>query len=88
MRLHASSYGFSSAMLGVTGFETSANFVEEQEPGVYTKTLRNMVVAATCLNPTMSFLSFMVLPYSGAWACVESDFEFSLCCRCYNLSLS
>jgi hypothetical protein len=31
------------AMLGVTGFETSANFVEEQKPGVYPRTLRNMV---------------------------------------------
>jgi len=30
-------------MLGVTGFETSANFVEEQKPGVYPRTLRNMV---------------------------------------------
>ena len=26
-------FGFSSAMLGVSGFETSANFVEEQKPG-------------------------------------------------------
>jgi hypothetical protein len=32
-------------MLGVTGFETSANFVEEQKPGVYPRTLRNMVSA-------------------------------------------
>jgi hypothetical protein len=41
-------YGFSSAMLGITGFETSANFVEEQQPGVYPKTLRNMIVSAVC----------------------------------------
>ncbi|KAH9116592.1 hypothetical protein LEN26_008458 [Aphanomyces euteiches] len=33
-------FGFSEAMLGVTGFETSANFVEEQKPGVFPKTLR------------------------------------------------
>lgn len=26
--------GFASAMLGVTGFETSANFVEQQKPNV------------------------------------------------------
>ena len=38
--------GFSSAMLGITGFETSANFIEEQEPGVYAKTLRNMIIGA------------------------------------------
>ena len=35
-------YGYASAMLGVTGFETSANFVEEQQDGVFVKTLRNM----------------------------------------------
>jgi amino acid transporter len=33
-------FGFSSALLGVTGFETSANFVEEQQVGVFSKTLR------------------------------------------------
>jgi hypothetical protein len=26
--------GYASAMLGITGFETSANFVEQQKPGV------------------------------------------------------
>ncbi len=35
-------FGFSSAMLGVSGFESSANFIEEQEPGVFSKTLRNV----------------------------------------------
>lgn len=29
--------GFSAAMLGISGFESSANFVEEQEPGVLQK---------------------------------------------------
>jgi len=33
-------FGFSSAMLGVTGFETAANFVEEQEPGIFKKIIR------------------------------------------------
>jgi hypothetical protein len=57
-------YGFSSAMLGITGFEarkcsrleghvlfkrlrsasqTTANFVEQQKPGTFAKTLRNMI---------------------------------------------
>ena len=36
-------YGFSSAMLGITGFETTANFVEQQKKGVFAKTLRNMI---------------------------------------------
>jgi hypothetical protein len=37
--------GFSAAMLGVSGFETSANYVEQQKPGVFRLTLRNMWVA-------------------------------------------
>jgi len=48
-------------MLGISGFETSANFVEEQEPGVYPQTLRNMIVSSTLLNPLMSILSFATL---------------------------
>lgn len=35
-------WGFCAAMLGISGFESSANFVEEQERGVFPKTLRNM----------------------------------------------
>lgn len=34
-------------MLGVSGFETSAQFVEAQAPGVFLKTLRNMQVAGS-----------------------------------------
>jgi len=44
--------GFSSAMLGVSGFESSANFVEEQADGVFPKTLRNMWYAVSILNIT------------------------------------
>eukprot|EP00475_Leptophrys_vorax_P013238 TRINITY_DN1959_c0_g1_i3.p1 TRINITY_DN1959_c0_g1~~TRINITY_DN1959_c0_g1_i3.p1 ORF type:complete len:725 (+),score=157.48 TRINITY_DN1959_c0_g1_i3:696-2870(+) len=54
--------GFGSAMLGISGFETSANFVEEQQRGVFPKTLRNMWWAVGILNPTLSFLSLCVLP--------------------------
>jgi len=42
--------GFSNAMLGVSGFESSANFVEEQREGVFPKTLRNMWYAVSILN--------------------------------------
>mgnify|MGYP000477563464 CR=1 FL=1 len=38
-------FGFAAAMLGVSGFESSANFIEEQADGVFVKTLRNMWVA-------------------------------------------
>ena len=43
-------YGFSSAMLGITGFETTSNFVEQQEKGVFAKTLRNMIWSALCFT--------------------------------------
>lgn len=33
-------FGFGSAMLGISGFESSSQFVEEQQPGVFTKTLK------------------------------------------------
>ncbi|MBP7156933.1 MAG: APC family permease [Flavobacteriales bacterium] len=55
-------FGFSTAMLGVSGFESSANFVEEQEPGVFRLTLRNMWIAVTVINPLMALLAIMVLP--------------------------
>lgn len=56
--------GFSTAMLGISGFESSANFVEEQEAGVFSKTLRNMWVAVTVINPSIALLAVMVLPLS------------------------
>ncbi len=54
--------GFSTAMLGISGFESSANFVEEQKEGVFPKTLRNMWVAVTIINPSIALLAVMVLP--------------------------
>eukprot|EP00048_Salpingoeca_helianthica_P001061 m.46254 g.46254 ORF g.46254 m.46254 type:complete len:469 (+) comp11105_c0_seq1:224-1630(+) len=63
MPLHlALLYGFASAMLGITGFETSANFVEEQRPGVFPRTLRNMWFCVALLNPALSLLSLFRLP--------------------------
>lgn len=54
--------GFSSALLGISGFESSANFVEEQQPGVFRKTLRNMLIAVTVFNPLVSILSLNLMP--------------------------
>lgn len=48
--------------MGVSGFETSANYVEEQKPGVFAKTLRNMWYAVAFFNPTLSFLATCVMP--------------------------
>ena len=46
--------GFAASMLGVSGFESSANFVEEQEKGVFPKTLKNMWVIVSVINPLMA----------------------------------
>ena len=55
-------FGFSAAMLGISGFESSANFVENQMPGVFRKTLRNMWLAVTIINPLVAMLAILVLP--------------------------
>ncbi|MEW6386265.1 MAG: APC family permease [Thermodesulfobacteriota bacterium] len=54
--------GVSAAMLGVSGFESSANFVEQQRHGVFRLTLRNMWLAVTILNPLIAFLALALLP--------------------------
>lgn len=54
--------GFSTAMLGVTGFETSANFVEEQRPGIFPKTLRNMWILVMVINPVIAILAVGIIP--------------------------
>lgn len=54
--------GFSTAMLGISGFESSANFVEEQKKGVFRKTLRNMWIAVSVINPLMALTAVTVLP--------------------------
>ncbi|MFC1759163.1 APC family permease [Planctomycetota bacterium] len=54
--------GFGVALLGISGFESSANFVEEQEPGVFPKTLRNMWWAVSIFNPAMAFLAIALIP--------------------------
>lgn len=69
-------FGFSSAMLGISGFESSANFVEEQAPGVFRLTLRNMWVAVTFINPIMALLAIMVLPLAGIAANKEAMLSF------------
>jgi amino acid transporter len=54
--------GFSTAMLGITGFETSANFIEEQKPGVFPKTLRNMWILVMIINPLIALLAVCIMP--------------------------
>ena len=54
--------GFSAAMLGISGFESSANYVEEQAPGVFPKTLRNMWIVVTVFNPLVALLALSIMP--------------------------
>ncbi|MGD9238522.1 MAG: APC family permease [Desulfobacterales bacterium] len=55
-------FGFSASLLGISGFESSANFVEEQAEGVFPKTLRNMWIAVTVFNPGMALLALALVP--------------------------
>jgi amino acid transporter len=55
-------FGFSASLLGISGFESSANFVEEQAEGVFPKTLRNMWAAVAFFNPMMALLALALVP--------------------------
>ncbi|KAJ8531694.1 hypothetical protein ON010_g14269 [Phytophthora cinnamomi] len=64
-------FGTSTAMLGISGFETSSQFVEEQAEGVFPKTLRNMWWGVAIFNPMISLLSLGVLPLDGPGGIVD-----------------
>lgn len=55
-------FGFCVAMLGISGFESSANFVEEQKAGVFPKTLRNMWAIVSFFNPVIALLVICIIP--------------------------
>lgn len=56
-------FSFAASLLGVSGFESSANFVEEQDRGVFRKTLRNMLIGVTIFNPLVAFAVLSIMPY-------------------------
>ena len=47
-------FGFAAALLAISGFESSANYVEEQAEGIFPKTLRNMWIAVSVFNPVLA----------------------------------
>lgn len=49
-------FAFSASLLGVSGFESSANFVEEQAPGVFRKTLKSMLLGVIIFNPLITLV--------------------------------
>lgn len=53
---------FAASLLGVSGFESSANFVEEQKKGVFRKTLRNMLIGVVIFNPLIALVVLDTLP--------------------------
>jgi len=55
-------FGFAVSLLGISGFESSANFVEEQAEGVFPLTLRNMWIAVSFFNPVMAVLALALVP--------------------------
>ena len=64
-------FGFAAGLLGISGFESSANFIEEQKQGVFPKTLRNMWFAVAIFNPLISLLAMSIMPLSDAWVVVD-----------------
>lgn len=58
-------FGFAASLLGVSGFESSANFVEEQQRGVFRKTLRNMLIGVAIFNPLIALICLNVLPFDA-----------------------
>jgi hypothetical protein len=55
-------FGFGPALLGVTGFESSTQFIEQQAPGIFPKTLRNMWFCSSLYNMAFACLSLAVVP--------------------------
>lgn len=56
---------FAASLLGVSGFESSANFVEEQRPGVFRKTLKNMLIGVVIFNPLISLVTLNSMPLAS-----------------------
>jgi amino acid transporter len=67
-------FGFASGLLGISGFESSANFVEEQASGVFPKTLRNMWVAVSIFNPLIALLALGLLPIPEITSAANREF--------------
>jgi amino acid transporter len=69
-------FGFAAAMLGISGFESSANYVEEQQRGVFPKTLKNMWIIVTIFNPLLAFLALAIIPLGTIDANEETLLSF------------
>jgi len=75
-------FGFGAAMLGVSGFETSAQFIEEQAPGVFAKTLRNMWAAVALINPILMLEALCIVPLKD----IQEKYHLTLLARMAEVS--
>ncbi len=66
---------FAASLLGVSGFESSANFVEEQEKGVFRKTLKMLLLGVLIFNPLIAVVVLHSMPMSAIVA--AKDFILS-----------
>jgi amino acid transporter len=56
-------FGYCSALLGITGFESAANYVEEmQSPKIFVLSVKWLWLFVGIFNPLISITSMMVLP--------------------------
>lgn len=60
--MYAIFIGFAVGMLGISGFESSANYIEQQSKGIFPKTLRNMWLIITIINPLLAILILSFIP--------------------------
>jgi amino acid transporter len=62
-------YGYCSALLGITGFETASNYVEDlKSPETFVSTVNWMWGLVGIYNPIISIVSMMVLPMGMIYA--------------------
>lgn len=58
-------FAFSASLLGISGFESSADFVEQQKRRVFRKTLRNMLLSIVIFNPLISLVVLNTMDLSA-----------------------
>lgn len=75
-------FGFAASMLGVSWFESSANFVEQQEKWVFQKTLRNMWIIVSIINPLMAIFALSLF---STWLLTSDIFQNTLLIQMWKL---
>ncbi|KAI3643660.1 hypothetical protein MP228_009824 [Amoeboaphelidium protococcarum] len=57
--------GIGAGMLGITGFESASNYIEQQGYKVYKSTLRNLWILVTIFNPLLSAITVASVPLNA-----------------------